>query len=809
MYAYEWDSSTGGYILTPMPLAFSKEPRPVYYKELDILGFDKYWDYDKNDSFPYMWAEANNYYYRGRLVAKTKGGSLYTPPELVLIEDPEPEGYPLRFVDIPAMVDKNRQLMEQLVQETIKKIYNTFIEYQDKVDVFYVAFSGGKDSVVALDLVQRALPHNCFKVLFGDTGMEFPDTYETVEKIKQICAEEKIEFLQAKSKLKPENTWQIFGPPAVTIRWCCSVHKTTPQIMQLREVLQKPDFTGMAFTGVRGDESLSRSEYDAISYGGKHSGQYSCHPILEWNTAELFLYIYENGLTFNNAYKKGNTRAGCLVCPMSQGKHDYMKYKNYPDDTDLFINKIITTSGKNFSKENYDRFVEQGYWRTRKSGRELSFGHDKHVFEIVKGQNVITVQKKNEYWKEWAKTIGQVTSLGDGEFSIAYEGKSYAIRTISTQEGGEQFTFPNIENSKSDIKFLSLFKSVIIKSVYCVNCGYCAAECKSGCIDMANGVHISNQCKHCFSCHDIYSHCLRYNSIKNRIGAKVMTGLDRYYSFGIKENWLRVYFDYEGTSSFWKSDGDGEVPNKKKDAFLNFVKDAGLVDEDKSLKGKEYKYIKYKPNKFAEKMFSLGVDDESMWAYLMCNLVYAKDSEEFRWFIKNIPFSETSTPESIKLRLDEVMENDKSGLGKRNICDALKSFLIKTPFGKQLGLGSVIDYEEKVSSNGRETITLNYFVRGSWKNPDEKVILYALYKFAEACGNYRQFTLTRLLDTSVESAGISPTQIFGLNRETMEKILNGLTFNYPDLIEARFTLGLDNITLKSDKTANEILNELF
>lgn len=809
MYAYEWDSSTGGYILTPMPLAFSKEPRPVYYKELDILGFDKYWDYDKNDSFPYMWAEANNYYYRGRLVAKTKGGSLYTPPELVLIEDPEPEGYPLRFVDIPAMVDKNRQLMEQLVQETIKKIYNTFIEYQDKVDVFYVAFSGGKDSVVALDLVQRALPHNCFKVLFGDTGMEFPDTYETVEKIKQICAEEKIEFLQAKSKLKPENTWQIFGPPAVTIRWCCSVHKTTPQIMQLREVLQKPDFTGMAFTGVRGDESLSRSEYDAISYGGKHSGQYSCHPILEWNTAELFLYIYENGLTFNNAYKKGNTRAGCLVCPMSQGKHDYMKYKNYPDDTDLFINKIITTSGKNFSKENYDRFVEQGYWRTRKSGRELNFGHDKHVFEIVKGQNVITVQKKNEYWKEWAKTIGQVTSLGDGEFSIAYEGKSYAIRTISTQEGGEQFTFPNIENSKSDIKFLSLFKSVIIKSVYCVNCGYCAAECKSGCIDMANGVHISNQCKHCFSCHDIYSHCLRYNSIKNRIGAKVMTGLDRYYSFGIKENWLRVYFDYEGTSSFWKSDGDGEVPNKKKDAFLNFVKDAGLVDEDKSLKGKEYKYIKYKPNKFAEKMFSLGVDDESMWAYLMCNLVYAEDSEEFRWFIKNIPFSETSTPESIKLRLDEVMENDKSGLGKRNICDALKSFLIKTPFGKQLGLGSVIDYEEKVSSNGRETITLNYFVRGSWKNPDEKVILYALYKFAEACGNYRQFTLTRLLDTSVESAGISPTQIFGLNREIMEKILNGLTFNYPDLIEARFTLGLDNITLKSDKTANEILNELF
>ena len=32
MYSYEWDSSTGGYVLTPTPLAFYKEPRPVYYK---------------------------------------------------------------------------------------------------------------------------------------------------------------------------------------------------------------------------------------------------------------------------------------------------------------------------------------------------------------------------------------------------------------------------------------------------------------------------------------------------------------------------------------------------------------------------------------------------------------------------------------------------------------------------------------------------------------------------------------------------------------------------------------------------------
>ena len=99
MYSHEWDGSTGGYVLTPKPSTFSKEPRPVYYKELDILGFDKYWNYDKNDSFPYMWAEANNYYYRGRQVAKIKGGTLYTAPEITLLDDPEPDGFLLRFDD--------------------------------------------------------------------------------------------------------------------------------------------------------------------------------------------------------------------------------------------------------------------------------------------------------------------------------------------------------------------------------------------------------------------------------------------------------------------------------------------------------------------------------------------------------------------------------------------------------------------------------------------------------------------------------------------------------------------------------------
>ena len=125
MYKYTWDEETGGLLLLPELSKFSKEPRPVYYKELDILGFDKYWNYPKDDHAPLLWAEANNYIYKGRTIAKVTGGALYTPPGLVVLdEDPEPGGKPLEFVDVPHMCEKNRAIMEALVQETVQQVYH-------------------------------------------------------------------------------------------------------------------------------------------------------------------------------------------------------------------------------------------------------------------------------------------------------------------------------------------------------------------------------------------------------------------------------------------------------------------------------------------------------------------------------------------------------------------------------------------------------------------------------------------------------------------------------------------------------------
>ena len=71
-----------------------------------------------------------------------------------------------------------------------------------------------------------------------------------------------------------------------------------------------------------------------------------------------------------------------------------------------------------------------------------------------------------------------------------------------------------------------------------------------------------------------------------------------------------------------------------------------------------------------------------------------------------------------------------------------------------------------------------------------------------------QFTLSTLLDDTIERDGVSPTRIFGLNQETMIPLLNGLSTNYPEFISASFNLGMDEISLRPEKTAENVL-ELF
>lgn len=787
MYSYEWDVETGGLLLNSSPLPFSKEPRPVYYKELDILGFDKYWNYEKNDTYPYMWAEANNYWYRGRLVAKTKGGSLYSAPELIIVDEPEPNNEPLRFVDIPGMVDKNKDLLEKLTQETIKKVFNTYVEYKNKVDVFYVAFSGGKDSIVTLDIVQRALPHNEFMVLFGDTGMEFPDTYDVVDKIEEECVRKGIRFERSKSQYSPSYTWNTIGPPAQKMRWCCSVHKTAPQILLLRKITGKSAFKGMAMMGVRADESFSRSKYDELNFGTKHQGQYDFYPIFTWNSAELFLYLYKENLIINETYKRGNSRAGCLVCPMEAVKNTWFKEQSYSGNSNScqstsFYNNIIInqTFAHNLSKQNLEEFMGIGVWKSRHNGSKLSSPKNWYHEEKIGDDYVFRLDHISVDWKEWFKTLGEINYISDTELSVRCENDLYFIEHYA-EDNCYVFKIKSIKNSQKAIYFLSWLKIVLKKCTYCITCQICEANCPNGFIKMESGtVEIDNKCTKCKKCYKVNGGCVVAASQQLPKEANKMNGsVDQYKNMGIQFSWVADYLKKK--DGFWGSNGLG---SQMITSLTSFLRHSDIS-------------VKKKITDFGKVVAKLGSESQSAWGLILCNLAY---TPQFNWWIRNIEFNRTYIKKEIDELLGELPLTDNS---KKNVVSAFKNILDSNSIlSKDIGLGNIT-----VEVKGRNTFLVDV-TRSPWQNPDPKVILYSLYKFAENCGDYYQFTLSRLLNHEIDSDGVSPTEIFGLDREQMEKILNGLSVNYPDFITASFTLDLDNITLRNDKTSKDVL-ELF
>ncbi|KJR47496.1 PUA-PAPS reductase like fusion [Desulfosporosinus sp. I2] len=775
MYGYEWTEDYGIFRLS-INSKVEKEIRPVFKEELDFFGLDAYWHYPDTTA-PLLWAEGiRRYMLNGDCVAEAKGGGFYSKPQVKVYKN----GLKLQEIDIDVLYKTNEVTMKGLEQKAISFIREMYEEYKKKGYAFAVAFSGGKDSLILLDLVSNALSPDEFYVIFSNTGMELESTILSVERAKKHW--NNLNFYEAECHLSPIQTWDEFGFPGRRMRWCCAVHKSAPTILKLREITQNYDVQAVVFDGVRSEESVARSQYAEVSVGAKNINQVNCSPILKWGTAEVYTYLLKHEILFNDAYRIGLFRVGCKICPMSSSWWDGIANSKYPLEMEDLFQKIEKYAENTKPAKERKQFIEEGGWKARMGGRGLPNGGNR-IIETISGDNLIfQFTQTKQQWLAVAPILGSIIEKFENTGVQLIDRQEFAF-TIEEKEG---LTVSYAPFSRMNRYVLSHLRGVANKVAFCVGCKACMVQCSFGAFVIKDdgAIYIrEDKCKHCNNC-ILFTRgkgCLVAKSLSTTQGGNTMDlkGMNRYQHFGFRKGWLEHYFQNKGDCFTM-----GQLGTRQYDALKVWVKESGLMTA--ANKGEK----SGSPTALCEKLEPIGPFNPFTWAVIWANLAY--HSTIVKWYMLKVPAGETYEKSDLVFMLGD----DYSPSTRDNAVTALLETLRHSPIGANLKQGIPV------------TVGKSYkFIKQGWETPDAIAILYALYLWAEATGRYT-LTLAQLEQARENDAsiGMDPVVIFGLNPAAFKDILQELALHYDKYIRVSFVADLDNVRLFPEISSLDIID---
>ena len=244
----------------------------------------------------------------------------------------------------------------------------------------------------------------------------------------------------------------------------------------------------------------------------------------------------------------------------------------------------------------------------------------------------------------------------------------------------------------------------------------------------------------------------------------VKESINSFANHAPKVEWVQEFFDMR--EDYWD---DNTLNKKNQEPKLKiFIRDGGFTD------------AKGITTPLFEIVSKYGYAHPVTWGLFMANFAYNK---QCRWYIENMDtgvYYERSEIKDLLVNKENVKEGDAD-----SIINAFKRLCA-------LPLGTAFDFGY-VEMNGKQIDSL---CRAKCNITDNRVILYALYVFAQKCNMDKEFHISYLYDEEIERDGISPVRIYGLyDEEELKSILLGLTSAYPEFINATFTNDLKTITL--------------
>nr|DAS27091.1 MAG TPA: phosphoadenosine-phosphosulfate reductase [Caudoviricetes sp.] len=233
--------------------------------------------------------------------------------------------------------------MEEHVRKSID-----LIRKLETDQVYNLGFSGGKDSVVLLDLAKKSGVK--FEPVYSNTTIDPPGTIPFIRdnypEVKIVNPKES--FLQLVARK---------GFPSRQRRFCCEVLKESYGIGKRN------------LEGMRRDESSNRSGYEPEQCDSRKSMKGACHvlPIVFWTEKQVWEYIHKHGLPYMKYYDApyNFTRHGCVGCPLATKPQMRIEFKTFPRyaiNLMRAIKKFMESHPNTFWGKNFDNEYEAFYY---------------------------------------------------------------------------------------------------------------------------------------------------------------------------------------------------------------------------------------------------------------------------------------------------------------------------------------------------------------------------------------------------------------------------------------------------------------
>lgn len=169
---------------------------------------------------------------------------------------------------------------------------------------------GGPSGMVLLDMIMRI--DRTVEVFYLDTDFLFPETH----RLRDIAA--------AKYNFEPKGYMSLLTPLEQAARhgealWasdpdlCCTVRKVEPN----RRALEGKRAW---ISGIRRDQSKTRADIDIVEWDEKF-GLVKINPLASWTEADVWKYILDNSVPYNELHDHNYPSIGCTHCtrPVNPG----------------------------------------------------------------------------------------------------------------------------------------------------------------------------------------------------------------------------------------------------------------------------------------------------------------------------------------------------------------------------------------------------------------------------------------------------------------------------------------------------------